>query len=82
MNACYEHEKKAKKEFAKRTAFRLEASEDPAFLKGRQASVIVDDVAIGVVGVLHPDVLGPKGFDISMAGSALEVNIEPFLEWL
>lgn len=71
------HDSKSKKH-----VFNLVGSEDPAFLSGQQASIVMDDIKIGIIGVLHPDVVGPKGFNINLATCALEMNIEPFLDWL
>lgn len=62
--------------------FRLSPSEDPAFFPGRQAHIMVEEIAIGIIGELHPEVLSSKGFDVNMAASAFEFNLEPFLEWL
>mmetsp|Transcript_58316 Transcript_58316/g.94342 ORF Transcript_58316/g.94342 Transcript_58316/m.94342 type:complete len:629 (+) Transcript_58316:88-1974(+) len=73
----HEHE-----EGSKRRTFTLVPSEDPSFFPGMQAHVVVDGITIGIVGELHPDVLSKKGFDINMPTSALELNVEPFLEWL
>mmetsp|Transcript_23920 Transcript_23920/g.58032 ORF Transcript_23920/g.58032 Transcript_23920/m.58032 type:complete len:645 (-) Transcript_23920:176-2110(-) len=61
-------------------AYHLEPSQDPAFLPGRQAHVMVNGVKIGVMGIIHPDVL--KSFEISLPCSAFEFNLEPFLTWL
>jgi len=79
VNAESEHEHV---EGSKRHTYKLEPSSDPAFFPGQQGHVMVDGVAIGILGVLHPDVVSGKGFDINLSTSALEVNIEPFLEWL
>eukprot|EP00931_Biecheleriopsis_adriatica_P023818 TRINITY_DN1496_c0_g1_i2.p1 TRINITY_DN1496_c0_g1~~TRINITY_DN1496_c0_g1_i2.p1 ORF type:complete len:630 (-),score=158.80 TRINITY_DN1496_c0_g1_i2:68-1957(-) len=79
LNCEPEHEQK---ENSKRLPFRLEPSEDPAFFKGMQAHIIVKGIVVGIVGELHPEVLSSKGFDINMPTSALELNLEPFLEWL
>merc|ERR1719440_1655086 len=62
--------------------FRLSPSQDPSFFPGRQAEIIVEQSVVGVIGELHPEVLGSKGFDINMAVSAFELNLESFLEWL
>jgi len=67
---------------SKKRPYRLEPSQDPAFFPGRQAHIIVEDMTIGVIGELHPEVLGSKGFDVNMATSAFEFNLEPFVEWL
>jgi len=69
-------------EGSKKRPFRLEPSQDPAFFPGRQASIIVEESVIGVIGEIHPEVLGSKGFDINMAVSAFEFNLEPFVDWL
>jgi len=60
--------------------FELVPSEDPSFFPGRQANIKVNDTIVGVVGVLHPEVV--TGFELSLAVSAFELNIQPFLEWL
>merc|ERR1719329_1912371 len=53
-------------EGSKKRPFKLSPSDDPAFFPGRQAHVIVDDTKIGIVGEIHPEVLGSKkGFDIN-----------------
>lgn len=63
-------------------AFKLVPSQDPTFFPGRQAHIVVEDINIGIIGEVHPEVLSGKGFDINMATSAFEFNLEPFLEWL
>mmetsp|Transcript_53436 Transcript_53436/g.84794 ORF Transcript_53436/g.84794 Transcript_53436/m.84794 type:complete len:634 (+) Transcript_53436:71-1972(+) len=60
----------------------LSPSQDPAFFPGRQAHIVIEGINIGVIGELHPEVVSSKGFDINMAVSAFEFNMEPFLEWL
>jgi len=74
-----EHERTEK---SKRKTYTLVPSEDPSFIKGMQAHIVVDGCNIGVIGELHPQVLGNKGFDINLATSAFEINLEPFLDWL
>lgn len=65
-----------------RRPFELTPSQDPAFFPGRQAHIVVDQVVVGIIGELHPEVLGSKGFNINMACSAFELSLEPFLDWL
>merc|ERR1719265_1462403 len=61
---------------SKKRPFRLSPSQDPAFFPGRQAHVVVEDTAIGIIGELHPEVLGSnQGFNINMACSAFELNL-------
>lgn len=60
--------------------FDLVPSEDPSFFPGRQGNIVVNGVTIGVIGVLHPEVV--TAFDLSLAVSAFELNIQPFLDWL
>jgi len=79
LNCCYEHEKD-RKEFARRTPFKLEPSNDSSFLPGRQAHVVMNGTNIGVVGVLHPETM--RSFEVPMPASAFEINIEVFLETL
>jgi len=64
----------------KRETYRLIPSEDPAFFSGMQAHIQVKGINIGVIGVLHPDVVTVA--DMNLPTSALEFNVEPFLEWL
>lgn len=73
-----EHEAK---EGSKRMPFKLVPSTDPSFFPGQQANIVCQGIVIGVIGELHPDVVSSKGFDINFAVSALELNLEPFLEW-
>jgi len=75
----HEHKPDARK---KRRTFKLVPSEDPAFFPGMQAHIVAEGETIGVVGELHPDVLNSKGFNINMAVSAFEINLEPFLDWM
>lgn len=51
-------------------------SNDPAFFPGRQAAITARGQAVGIFGVVHPDVLAK--FDIPFPVSALEIYIEPF----
>jgi phenylalanyl-tRNA synthetase beta chain len=50
---------------------------DSAFFPGRHAEVIVAGQNLGVVGVLHPDVI--EQFGLKVPCSILEINIEPFV---
>jgi len=50
---------------------------DDTFFPGSCADVIVAGKKVGVMGVLHPEVI--TGFDLNLPCSALEINIEPFL---
>jgi phenylalanyl-tRNA synthetase beta chain len=70
------------KEGSKRRAYRLIPSEDPSYFPGMQAHVECEGTVVGIVGELHPEVLGDRGFDIGLPTSALELNVEPFLEWI
>lgn len=79
LNCEPQHEQK---EGSKRRTFKLEPSDDPAFFPGMQAHIICSGIKVGVIGELHPEVLGKKGFEINMPTSAMELNLEPFLDWL
>lgn len=46
-------------------------------MPGRCASIEVNGKSIGIVGVVHPDVI--HNFELNMPCCALEINIEPFL---
>jgi len=52
-------------------------NEDSAFFPGRHAQVIVSGQNIGVIGVLHPNVI--EQFGLKLPCSVLEINIEPFV---
>ncbi|CAD7941105.1 unnamed protein product [Amoebophrya sp. A120] len=77
--------------------YELQHGSDAEFLPGMCGHIFVDGIKIGVAGVLRPDVLNPPpefvgdGADkvrltapwsITAPVSALEFNVEPFLEWL
>lgn len=64
----------------KKKEFKLVPSKDPAFFEGRQANIVIEGIIVGVLGVLHPDCL--KAFDVTLPTSALEFNLEPFMDWI
>ncbi|CAD6992448.1 phenylalanine--tRNA ligase beta subunit [Ceratitis capitata] len=61
----------------RKNGYYLQAADDPAYFPGRCASIMLDGVAIGRIGVLHPTVL--QAFELTTPCSAVEFNIEPFV---
>jgi phenylalanyl-tRNA synthetase beta chain len=61
--------------------YSLRECSHPSFLKEMQGEIVVDNVVVGVVGVVHPNVLEEYGIDFAVC-SAMELNLEPFLEWI
>jgi len=57
--------------------YHIRKSDDGAFFPGRAAEVLYKGLVIGVMGVVHPDVLSK--FEIVHPCAALEINVEPFL---
>jgi phenylalanyl-tRNA synthetase beta chain len=60
----------------------IEGHDEPTFFPGRSAIVKYSApdgkvVQIGSFGILHPEVL--SNFEINYPGSAVEINLEPFL---
>jgi phenylalanyl-tRNA synthetase beta chain len=60
----------------------IEGQDEPTFFPGRSAVVNYrtskgNVIQIGSFGILHPDVL--TAFQINYPGSAVEINLEPFL---
>ncbi|KAM7363983.1 phenylalanine--tRNA ligase beta subunit [Cochliomyia hominivorax] len=55
----------------------LQATEDPSYFPGRCAHIMLNNVAIGKIGVLHPSVL--QAFELTTPCSVVEFNIEPFV---
>jgi phenylalanyl-tRNA synthetase beta chain len=60
----------------------IEGHDEPTFFPGRSAIVKYrtskgEVIQIGSFGILHPEVLA--NFDINYPGSAVEINLEPFL---
>ncbi|XP_013110575.1 phenylalanine--tRNA ligase beta subunit [Stomoxys calcitrans] len=55
----------------------LQAAEDLSYFPGRCAHIMLNNVAIGKIGVLHPTVL--QAFELTTPCSAVEFNIEPFV---
>jgi phenylalanyl-tRNA synthetase beta chain len=60
----------------------IEGHDEPTFFPGRSAIVKYrtqkgDVIQIGSFGILHPEVLA--NFEINYPGSAVEINLEPFL---
>lgn len=61
-----------------RGSYALGKSEDASFFPGRRADIIVNGKQkIGVMGIIHPEVL--KAFEITYPVSALELDLEVFL---
>jgi len=58
-------------------AYELVSGDDPAFFPGFCANVLVKGKKVGVIGVLHPEVL--RNFDIGYPCSAFELNIQALL---
>ena len=60
----------------------IEGHDEPTFFPGRSAIVKYrvpngKVIQIGSLGILHPEVLAH--FEINYPGSAVEINLEPFL---
>ena len=60
----------------------IEGHDEPTFFPGRSAIVKYrtpkgEVIQIGSFGILHPEVL--TAFQINFPGSAVEINLEPFL---
>jgi len=63
--------------FDHETGYHLQGSDDPAFFPKRAADVMWRGQKVGVLGILHPEVI--KNFDLIYPASALELRLEPFL---
>jgi len=59
------------------STYYLKPSEDPTFLPGRRADIILNEQKIGVIGVIHPEVL--DSFKIPYPISGFEICIEHFV---
>lgn len=57
--------------------YHLRTCQDDTFFPGRCAQVVVDGRVVGMLGVIHPDVV--TAFELNLPCSALQLNIEPFL---
>lgn len=57
--------------------YHIQKGNDTVFFPGRAAEVVYKGKKIGVMGVLHPEVL--EKFEITHPCAALEINIEQFL---
>ena len=55
-------------------AIGFEEHEDPSFISGRCAKLILSGVQIGVIGELHPEVLVNWGLDVPVAGAEIELS--------
>ncbi|XP_073817618.1 phenylalanine--tRNA ligase beta subunit [Musca autumnalis] len=62
---------------SKNGGYYLQAAEDPSYFPGRCAHIMLNNVAIGKIGVLHPTVL--QAFELTTPCSVVEFNIEPFV---
>jgi len=57
--------------------YHLRSADSPTYFPGRCAEVVADGRVVGVLGVLHPDVI--TAFEVNLPCASLEINIEPFL---
>jgi phenylalanyl-tRNA synthetase beta chain len=57
--------------------YRVEPLEDPAFIPGRCASVVISGERVGVFGEIHPEVL--ENFELEYPVAALELDVEAML---
>ncbi len=63
----------------------IRPSSNPVFFPAIAADVVVraadkaSEEVVGSFGVVHPDVLSKKAFDVKWPCSALELNIESFV---
>ncbi|XP_078356367.1 phenylalanine--tRNA ligase beta subunit-like [Oculina patagonica] len=55
----------------------LKAHEDATFFPGRCAQVIANGKPIGIMGVLHPEVV--NNFELNLPCAVLELDVEEFL---
>ncbi|KAF8819862.1 phenylalanine--tRna ligase, beta subunit protein [Cardiosporidium cionae] len=62
--------------------YTLTPSQDPAFLPGRRVAIRVEPqgVEIGIMGVIHPQVL--KQYSINMPVALVELDVGFFLKWV
>ncbi|XP_050435827.1 phenylalanine--tRNA ligase beta subunit [Adelges cooleyi] len=57
--------------------YQIKSANDESYFPGRCAQIYYRGVSIGVMGVVHPEVI--TGYELNMPCSAFEINIEPFL---
>uniref|UniRef100_A0A915D1U1 Phenylalanine--tRNA ligase beta subunit n=1 Tax=Ditylenchus dipsaci TaxID=166011 RepID=A0A915D1U1_9BILA len=57
--------------------YTIREANDPTFFNGRCAEVLVEGKAVGIFGIIHPEVLA--NFELKHLCAALELNVEPFI---
>ncbi|GAU97504.1 hypothetical protein RvY_08786 [Ramazzottius varieornatus] len=57
--------------------YHIRAHQDKTFFDGRCAQIVVHDKAVGLFGVLHPEVL--HHFELTNPCSIMELDVEPFV---
>jgi len=60
--------------FAFEKDYHLQPCNDPTFFAGRQAEIISHGHNVGIMGIIHPEVL--KNFELKYPVSALELDFE------
>ena len=55
-------------------AFSIEPADNPSFIKGRAACILVNKKAVGVIGELTPELL--TAWNIEMPASGLELDLD------
>ena len=54
--------------------YSIEQSKDDSFFEGRQANIFVKGKSVGILGLIHPNVL--NSFGLKYPCSAIEMNLD------
>jgi len=60
------------------TDWSVKETDHPSFLQGRAATVSLDDMALGVVGEIHPEVL--NNFELENPTGAFEIDLQKIID--
>jgi len=57
--------------------YRVEPVEDPTYIEGRCGKIFVNDLSLGKIGEIHPEVI--LNFKLEFPVAALELNLQPLI---
>jgi hypothetical protein len=57
--------------------YHITSSNDPSFFPGRQANICCGNTQVGIMGIIHPEVL--KAYQIPFPASGIEINLRGFI---
>lgn len=59
----------------RRMEYEVAESDDPAFIEGRRADIVIKDKKVGILGEIHPEVISNFGLEHPIIGFEMELKL-------